>query len=572
MTRPINKKAIEQQQRINEAIEGVESGRFKDKLEAARRLSIPPSTLYHRAAGRITRAEAHEAEQILSREEEKELAQWIRRLTIGGYPPKHFVVRQMAEAIRTRRVIGVNDESITHVSYDSIGEQWVRRFITRHPDLETIIGESIDAVRVKETSHEILSKWFNDVKLLIDQYDIRPRNIYNMDETGSSIGTIKATRVVVDKTARSRYSAQPGRQEWVSVIECISMDGTSLLPMIIFKGKTLSTAWLSENTPTNWFFSVNSQGWTSNEHAKKWLKEDFEPCTLEKANGEPRLLIFDGHGSHTTVDVVRHCILNRIHLALLPPHSSHLTQPLDIGVFSSLKAHMTQEMDRFIRTRIPRIQKAEWLHAFVNARAKAFTNRNIRSGWSGSGLDPFIPEKVLERVPKLLETECQSRQSTPEYKSPLQNPELTSSPIDTPALRGANTEIIRHARDRQATFDTPARAHVIRVTSALNRSLARNRIMETQLSELQEVIESRKRRKSSKHTILRGETIIATPEMLQRLEEAEAATKSRRVKRRKPCHTSTPEPQTIKPTIKTQSSSSDSDEDILDCIMVGQRR
>jgi len=40
--------------------------------------------------------------QILSAEEEKELAHWVRCLTEGGYPPKYYIVREMAETIRTR--------------------------------------------------------------------------------------------------------------------------------------------------------------------------------------------------------------------------------------------------------------------------------------------------------------------------------------------------------------------------------------------------------------------------------------------------------------------------------------
>jgi len=59
------------------------------------------------------------------------------------------------------------------------------------------------------------------------------------------------------------------------------IDGTSNLPpMIIFKGKTLSGKWLPEDgMPQGWTISVNSQGWTSNEHMKKWLAWNFEPHT-----------------------------------------------------------------------------------------------------------------------------------------------------------------------------------------------------------------------------------------------------------------------------------------------------
>jgi hypothetical protein len=119
----------------------------------------------------------------------------------------------MAEAIRTRCVLGINDESVTYMSYNAIGEQWVRRFVNRHSELEFLIVEQIEAVQIKETSHPALEKWFHNLNSIISDYNIQTYDIYNMDETGFSIGSIKATRVIVDRTQNIRYSAYPGRQE-----------------------------------------------------------------------------------------------------------------------------------------------------------------------------------------------------------------------------------------------------------------------------------------------------------------------------------------------------------------------
>ena len=123
------------------------------------------------------------------------------------------------------------------------------------------------------------------MKSIINEYNIQFYNIYNINKTGFFIEFIKVIYIIINKMKNIRYSGNPGRQEWVSVIECICMDGTSLPPLIIFKGKTCMGRWLPENVPNDWLFSVNSQGWTSNEHMKKWLKHDFEPHTHEKAEG-----------------------------------------------------------------------------------------------------------------------------------------------------------------------------------------------------------------------------------------------------------------------------------------------
>jgi len=61
--------------------------------------------------------------------------------------------------------------------------------------------------------------------------------MYNMDESGFSIGNIKGAQVVVDTTLLTKYQAHPGRQEWATVIECISAIGSLIPPLIILKGK-----------------------------------------------------------------------------------------------------------------------------------------------------------------------------------------------------------------------------------------------------------------------------------------------------------------------------------------------
>jgi hypothetical protein len=70
-----------------------------------------------------------------------------------------------------------------------------------------------------------------------------------MDETGFAIETSQSNRVVIDTTLRTRYKVEPGRQEWVTAVECICSDGTILLPLIIFKATQISSNWTSATTP-----------------------------------------------------------------------------------------------------------------------------------------------------------------------------------------------------------------------------------------------------------------------------------------------------------------------------------
>jgi len=77
---------------------------------------------------------------------------------------------------------------------------------------------------------------------------------------GCSIGTVQHDQVVVDDSFFTIYEAQPGRQEWVTAIECISATGERIPPMVIFQGVNLLTIWLPQPLPAGWMFFCNESG------------------------------------------------------------------------------------------------------------------------------------------------------------------------------------------------------------------------------------------------------------------------------------------------------------------------
>ena len=46
---------------------------------------------------------------------------------------------------------------------------------------------------------------------------------------------------------------------------------------------------------------------------------------------------FDGHHSHISLELLKVARSNDIHLVCLPPHVTHLIQPLDVSVFGPVK-------------------------------------------------------------------------------------------------------------------------------------------------------------------------------------------------------------------------------------------
>jgi hypothetical protein len=79
----------------------------------------------------------------------------------------------------------------------------------------------------------------------------------------------------------------------------------------------------------------------------------------------------------------------------MPPHSSHLLQPLDVSCFAVLKRSYRRQIEGFIQMGLNHINKPDFLTAYVSARKESMTLDTIRSGFVATGLVPFDPKRVL---------------------------------------------------------------------------------------------------------------------------------------------------------------------------------
>ena len=88
----------------------------------------------------------------------------------------------------------------------------------------------------------------------------------------------------------------------------------------------------------------------------------------------------------------------------MPPHSSHLLQPLDIGYFNLLKQAYGREIEHLIRCSITHVSKTEFFPAFYAAYQATMTERNIKAAFRGAGLVPLDPESVVSKLDVQLRT------------------------------------------------------------------------------------------------------------------------------------------------------------------------
>jgi hypothetical protein len=269
----------------------------------------------------------------------------------------------------------------------------------------------------------------------------------------------------------------------------------------------------------------------------QWLRRCFEPCTREKAEGKIRLLICDGHGSHVTPEFIIHCMFYSIVLLVLPPHTSHISQPLDVGVFKLLKTYLSGALHGLISSEISRLQKWEWLDKYVTARKQAMSESNILSAFSTAGLFPFYPPKVLRRIPSLIESETLVDRTTPEPSiSPLEHPLLTSSPSDMNVFQAAN-EFLKDSIAANPTISPVERQHINRLTRSSEKFFTRSNLRAEENTALREIINARKNWMAGirgflkdKRCLTKSEIFVEMARSKRAAEEKAAAAKARKRK------------------------------------------
>jgi hypothetical protein len=130
----------------------------------------------------------------------------------------------------------------------------------------------------------------------------------------------------------------------------------------------------------------------------------FNKHTQSYTIGRYRLLILDGHSSHSGPEFNQFCMKNLIIPLYMPPHSSHLLQPLDVSYFSSLKRAYRQEIQKQIALSINHIDKNEFLTIYSRVRTAALSKKNVQSAFRATGLVPYDPEQVLSRLNTQMKT------------------------------------------------------------------------------------------------------------------------------------------------------------------------
>ena len=258
----------------------------------------------------------------------------------------------------------------------------------------------------------------------LEKADVLQENVYNMDETGVLLSVLRSSKYLVNAEMPKTHRGSETKRTLITAVECISANGRSLPPLIIFPGVDLRSNWVCHKAP-DWQFTCSKKGYINSEINLEWIQKVFEPSTRERANGQPRILISDGFETHESHDVMKFCLENNIVLCRLPSHTSHKLQPCNISVFGPLKTAYREQVEHLERRSANAVNKEHFVLLYRRARDAALTARNIRSSWSKAGLFPFNPSRVLEGM-----------------SAPTEEPATQLIPLDAPQMQAPSRSLL----------------------------------------------------------------------------------------------------------------------------------
>lgn len=162
--------------------------------------------------------------------------------------------------------------------------------------------------------------------------------------------------------------------------------------MVIFNRKNL-TPELTRGEVPGTIYGLSPTGWIDRELFFGWFNSHF----LEYApSARPLLLLLDGHLSHYGPEFIQLACEKGVIVFCLPPHLTHILQPLDSSCFHCLKTYWDQACDQFMSSHPGQIVTVyQFSELLAKAWAQAMTPSTIVSSFKNTGVFPLNRRAVI---------------------------------------------------------------------------------------------------------------------------------------------------------------------------------
>ncbi len=233
---------------------------------------------------------------------------------------------------------------------------------------------------------------------------------------------------------------------------CVSAAGITMPPMVIFDRKTLKQE-LSIGEVPGTIYALTDNGWSNGEIFNIWFHNHF----LTHAPAvRPLLLLLDGHSSHYNPSTLKMAAKESVIIFCLPPHCTHVAQPLDVSCFSALKRAWHQVCHQYtIDNPGKRVTRFQFSQLFSTAWLQAMTAKNVIAGFRACGvcpLDKTVFEVSACDANSSIDSDDGCGLSYVPLLTPRKKREVTRSEVTRNEAAAQNSDDTVHTFSKQSTF------------------------------------------------------------------------------------------------------------------------
>ena len=213
------------------------------------------------------------------------------------------------------------------------GKKWVRGFLSRQVNLTVKTAKNLSIARAMGVNPTIISNWFVKLKSTLKSCGINsPSQVWSGDETGVQ-SVPKEKKVVAVKKVKAYQQVSAEQGETSSVLTFVSGEGKVVPPMIIHKGERVQENWIRK-APGDVRVAATTRGYITKAKFHEYGLRFARYLRQQELNDRPHMLIVDSHSSHLyNLPFYQVMKANNIHVFTIPPHTSHILQPLDSTPF-----------------------------------------------------------------------------------------------------------------------------------------------------------------------------------------------------------------------------------------------
>jgi len=179
--------------------------------------------------------------------------------------------------------------------------------------------------------------------------------------------------------------------------------GNQVPPFFVFPGKRMLPE-LLQGASTGATGVVSETGWSNTDIFSQYMREHLVKYLPTHNVKSPVLVLYDGHKSHISLPLVQWAKENHIILFVLPPHCSHLLQPLDISCFGPFEVSWNSTCHGYMRVSGGRvINRYDVCRLACKVYSNTLTPSNVQAAFKKSGIYPLNPDVVsdLDIAPSL---------------------------------------------------------------------------------------------------------------------------------------------------------------------------